>query len=259
MQNFAVVVVALVSAGPAQALSRARGSIKLDNYTLDKMLTFPGINLLVKFDKMYVKHDEREDEYKDLCMVAYEVPDFFIGEVPVQQFGDVAHAPGENDDLRERYGLKFSDFPYYRLFNEKNKDGLGYPGEVKAEDIRKWLRKNQVILPAIKTIRELDQIAHKFLHEGLPDARIEEAKKLAIEVYSKDPKAKMYVLTMKSIKEKGSENPVAFVEAEIKEVEKNLEDCRNKASCTAKKAAKMENRLKVMRVFDEAHPKNDEL
>merc|ERR1719230_144162 len=115
------------------AMGTAQGALKLDNYTLDKVLAIPGQSVLVKFDKSYA-YGEKEDEFKSLCKLAYKVPNFLIGEVPVQEYGDK-----ENDDLRERFKLKKDDFPVYFLFNEANKEGLKYEGSIKADEMAVWL------------------------------------------------------------------------------------------------------------------------
>merc|ERR1712113_25858 len=131
----------------------AQGAIKLDNYTFDKMLAIPDHSVLVKFDQSYA-YGEKEDEFKTLCKLAHSVPNFMVGEVPVQEYGDK-----ENDDLRERFKLSKDDFPVYYLFSEKEKEGAKYSGAITASDIGAWLRKQKVRMPAIGTIDELDQIA----------------------------------------------------------------------------------------------------
>merc|ERR1712087_542658 len=103
-----------------------------------------------KFDQSYA-YGEKEDEYKTLCKLAHSVQNFFIAEVPVQEYGDK-----ENDDLRERFGLKKDDFPVYFLFNQANKEGLKYTGSIKADAITSWLRRNQIKMPSVGTIQELD-------------------------------------------------------------------------------------------------------
>merc|ERR1712113_86921 len=111
--------------------------MKLDNYTLDKMLSIPDHAFLVKFDQSYA-YGEKEDEFKTLCKLSHTVPAFFLAEIPVQEYGDK-----ENDDLRERFGLKKEDFPAYFLFNNGNKDGVRYSGAIKADAMVSWLRRNQ--------------------------------------------------------------------------------------------------------------------
>merc|ERR1719230_166976 len=205
------------------AMGTAQGALKLDNYTLDKVLAIPGQSVLVKFDKSYA-YGEKEDEFKSLCKLAYTVPNFLIGEVPVQEYGDK-----ENDDLRERFKINKDDFPVYYLFNEQEKEGKKYSGAVTAADLGTWLRQNKVRMPAIGTIDELDQIAKKFMKEKA-DADIESAKTLAEGEYKTDRKAAMYVKIMQKIKEKGDE----YIETETKGVAKILE-----GKVTPEKAAEM--------------------
>merc|ERR1712176_1267037 len=136
-------------------------------------LSLPGHSLLVKFDKSYA-YGEKEDEFKTLCKLAYPVSSFLIAEVPVQEYGDK-----ENDDLRERFGLKKDDFPVYFLFSAGNKDGTKYSGAIKADAIASWLRRNQVKMPAVGTIQELDDIVKKFFKGGMASEEIAAAKALA--------------------------------------------------------------------------------
>merc|ERR1711988_143696 len=215
------------------AVGTAQGALKLDNYTLDKVLAIPDQSVLVKFDKSYA-YGEKEDEFKVLCKLAYAVPNFFIAEVPVQEYGDK-----ENDDLRERFKIDKDDFPVYYLFNEKNKEGKKYSGAVKAADLGTWLRQNQIRMPAIGTIDELDQIAKKFMKEKA-DADIESAKKLAEGDYKTDRKAGMYVKIMQKVKEKGE----GYIETETKRVAKILE-----GKVTPEKAAEMGDKMKILGVF----------
>merc|ERR1712232_909268 len=102
------------------------------------VLAIPGHSVLVKFDKSYA-YGEKEDEFKILCKLAYTVPNFLIGEVPVQEYGDK-----DNSDLAERFKLTKDDFPTFFLFNEVHKGGSKYAGSIKAADIAVWLRRNGV-------------------------------------------------------------------------------------------------------------------
>lgn len=226
---------ALATAFVAQvAEGTAQGAVKLDNYTFDKALSIPDFSYLVKFDRSYA-YGEKEDQFKEICKLAHTVPKFLVAEVPVQEYGDK-----ENDDLRERFGLNKDDFPIYMFFNKANEKGLKYTGEVKAEDIVSFLRKNQVRMPSVGTIDELDGIAAKFLKEGLADSHMQSAKKLAEEQYSTDRKAGMYVKIMQKIKEKGE----SYVAGEIDRVTKILA-----GKISIEKKAEMEDKMKVLNVF----------
>merc|ERR1711972_1240851 len=144
----------------------ALGALKLDNYTFDQVTQIPGYSFLVKFDQSYA-YGEKEDEFKLLCKTAYTANKFLVAEVPVQEYGDK-----ENDDLRERFKLKKEDFPVYFLFNEKHPAGLRYAGNVEADAIALWLRKNQIKMPAIGTIAEMDELAKQFLTSSFADEHV---------------------------------------------------------------------------------------
>mmetsp|Transcript_2421 Transcript_2421/g.2813 ORF Transcript_2421/g.2813 Transcript_2421/m.2813 type:complete len:243 (-) Transcript_2421:77-805(-) len=219
---------------PQVAEGTAQGAMKLDNYTLDKALAIPEFTWLVKFDKSYA-YGDKEDAFKEVCKLAYAVPKFMIGEVPVQEYGDK-----ENDDLRERFGMNKDDFPIYLLFNQANEKGLKYTGDIKADQLVAWLRKNEVRMPSVGTIEELDGLAVQFLKEGMADTHLEAAKKLAEEQYSTDRKAAMYVKIMQKIKEKGE----GYVAIETQRVTKILQ-----GKIAAEKKAEMEDKMKILGVF----------
>lgn len=212
----------------------AQGAIKLDNYTFDKMLAIPDHSVLVKFDQSYA-YGEKEDEFKTLCKLAYSVPNFMVGEVPVQEYGDK-----ENDDLRERFKLSKDDFPVYYLFNQENSAGLKYTGAIKAEDIAGWLRRNKVKMASIGTIEELDALVKQFLKDGMQEGTLAKAKELAEGQYSTDRKAPMYVKIMQKVKEKGE----GYVASESARVTKLLD-----GKVTPDKKSEMNDKLKILNVF----------
>jgi len=205
----------------------------LDNLTFDKALAMPGYRFLVKFDKSFA-YGEKEDEFKTLCKFGHLLPSFFIAEVPVQEHGDK-----QNNDLRERFQLEFSDFPAYYLFSEALKDGLRYTGEVKAEDIADWLRRSSIKFPAIGTIAALDDLAKQWLKSGRSDELFEKAKTLAEQEHTADPKAKVYIKTMDKIKAKGVEH----VEAEIARVNRLAE------TASEHKKAQFKDKIQILNVF----------
>mmetsp|Transcript_83948 Transcript_83948/g.187410 ORF Transcript_83948/g.187410 Transcript_83948/m.187410 type:complete len:241 (-) Transcript_83948:118-840(-) len=214
----------------------AQGALKLDNYTLDKALAIPDYSYLVKVDNTYA-YGEKEDQFKELCKMAYSVPKFFPAEVPVQEYGDK-----ENDDIRLRLGLTKDDFPVYYLFNAANKEGLKYSGPITAEDISRWLRKNKISFPSINTIEDMNILAKKFLQEGLAGEHIQAAQKLADKEHSSDKKAGVYVKIMQKIKDKGE----SYVAGEITRVQKILE-----GKISPEKQAEMKTKLRILDVFNE--------
>merc|ERR1719313_2486053 len=201
----------LLAALAPVAGASAPGSIKLDNYTIDKAVAIPGRSWLVKFDKSYA-YGDKEDEFKILCKQAFQLKDFFIGEVPVQEYGDK-----ENDDLREKFKISKDDFPAYFLFTDADRAGKKYTGAITAHDLAIWLRQNGIKMPAIGTIYEMDQIATRFMKEGgTSDADIAELKKLAEGEFKTDKKSEIYVKIAGKVKEQG----VSYVEKERERVDK---------------------------------------
>jgi len=227
-----------------QVQATAPGAIKLDNYTFDKVLAIPDHTFLVKFDQSYA-YGEKEDEFKTLCKLAYSVPRFLIGEIPVQEYGDK-----DNDDLRERFKLTKDDFPVYYLFNADNKEGLKYTGTITASDLAAWLRTQKVKMPSIGTIAELDEIAKLFVKEGMSEAQLAEAKKMAEGQYSTDKKSAMYVKIMQKIKEKGQ----SYVAGEIARVKKILE-----GKVTPEKKTELDDKTRILGVFQGLFDTKDEL
>lgn len=214
----------------------ALGALKLDNYTFDKVIGLPDISVLVKFDQSYA-YGEKEDEFKSLTKLAYSVPKFFIAEIPVQEYGDK-----ENEDVAQRFKLTKSDFPAYVLFDAANKEGLKYTGDIKADALGAWLRKNKIKMPAVGTIAELDEVVKKFMKGGFKDTEIAEAKKLAEGDYKNDKKAAIYVKIMEKVKEKGE----AYIKTEATRVEKIVS-----GKVTPEKKAEMSDKLKILTIFGE--------
>jgi endoplasmic reticulum protein 29 len=254
----AVAVAALVS----QAHATAMGAVKLDNYTFDKVIAFPGYNWLVKVDKSYA-YGEKEDAFKELCKLAHPVKDFLIGEIPVQEYGDK-----ENDDLREKLAVKVDDFPTYFLFKGSFESRVQFTGfadpravkpatwddgedgawdapmkkDITVDNLALWLRMNGVKMPAIGTITEMDELAKSFMTGGMKDTDIESAKKLAAGDHKNDSKAPMYVRIMEKIKEKGA----AYVQTELGRVKKLMS-----GKITPEKQAEMNDKVKILNVFAE--------
>merc|ERR1719313_2765501 len=171
----------LLAALAPVAGASAPGSIKLDNYTIDKAVAIPGRSWLVKFDKSYAYGDK------------------------------------ENDDLREKFKISKDDFPAYFLFTDADRAGKKYTGAITAHDLAIWLRQNGIKMPAIGTIYEMDQIATRFMKEGgTSDADIAELKKLAEGEFKTDKKSEIYVKIAGKVKEQG----VSYVEKERERVDK---------------------------------------
>jgi len=223
-------LLAMASRGDATAL----GALKLDNYTLDKVLSIPDHSFLVKFDTSY-PYGEKEDEFKTLCKLAHAVPKFLIAEVPVQEYGDK-----DNSDVAERYSLQKDDFPAYLFFTGDKPEGERYSGEVKADALAAWLRKFKIKMPSQGSIPEFDTLLKDFFGSGKKAEHIVAAKKLAEEQYSTDRKASMYVKIMEKVSAQGDE----YIAKEHARVTKLLT-----GKIAAEKKTEMEDKIKVLNVF----------
>lgn len=252
----ALLAVALIGRG---ADATAQGALKLDNYTFDKMVAVPGLTLLAKVDQSYA-YGEKEDAFKELCKLAHSVPNFLIGEIPVQEYGDK-----ENSDLMERFKLTKEDFPGYFLFKGPDSqvkfEGFADPlskkpanwdddedgtweapmrKDITGENLVIWLRKNGVKMPSIGTIAELDEIVKKYMQEGLKQSYIDEATKLAETEHKNDKKAPIYLKILAKIKEKGAD----YVEKETARLTKLLV-----GKLTDEKKAELSEKMKILAVF----------
>jgi len=246
---------------PQGARATAAGAIKLDNFTFDKMTAIPGVTWLVKFDKTYA-YGEKEDAFKALCKLAHKVPNFLVGEVPVTEHGDK-----DNDDLRERYEIPVESYPAYLMFKGSSQllakfEGFADPAarkpatwddkkdgawaapmlqEVTTENVAKWLRVQGVKFPSVGTIFELDEVAQRFVADGMKDTDLAAARALAEGEHKEDPKAAVYIKIFEKIKEKGAE----YVAKETERVQKLMT-----GNLTPEKAAQMNEKLKIMGVFE---------
>lgn len=252
-----VLTMAMLSVG---ARATAMGAVKLDNYTFDKLIATPGLTVMVKVDKSYA-YGEKEDAFKALCKLAYPVKDLLIAEIPVQEYGDK-----ENEDVATRLGVKTDEFPAYFLFKgsvESAVKFVGFPNpasskpknwddeedgpwdapmivEPTTENLVLWLRKNGIRTPSVGTIAELDEVAMRFLKEGLKDADIEVAKTLAAGAHKDDKKAPIYVKIMEKVKAKGE----AYVQTELTRVEKLIT-----GKISEEKKAELADKIKILNVF----------
>lgn len=245
------------------AQSTAPGAVKLDNVTFDKITAMPGLSWLVKFDKAYA-HGEKEDHFKELCRLGHRVPNFFIAEVPVTEYGDK-----DNDDLRERYEIASDTFPAYLLFKGSNQPVARFEGfkdpfakkpaswneekrgawsapmitDATAENLAKWLHITGVKFPAVGTIFELDVIAKRFASDGAKEEDLAEARRLAESDYRGDPKAVVYVKILEKIQTQGG----MYVAKETERVEKLLA-----GPLSPEKATQMKDKLQILKVFPQS-------
>ena len=48
----------------------------------------------------------------------------------------------ENDDLRERFNINKEEFPVYKLFRQNEDTPIDFTGEVKADELAKFVKTN---------------------------------------------------------------------------------------------------------------------
>eukprot|EP00933_Yihiella_yeosuensis_P040731 TRINITY_DN3509_c1_g1_i1.p1 TRINITY_DN3509_c1_g1~~TRINITY_DN3509_c1_g1_i1.p1 ORF type:complete len:243 (+),score=45.40 TRINITY_DN3509_c1_g1_i1:63-791(+) len=217
--------------------STAPGAVKLDNYTIHKVLSIPGFTFLVKFDQSYA-YGFKEDQFRILCKHAYSTPSVLIGEVPIQEYGD-----RENQDLKDKYlpNVEKANFPVYLLFQKGLEDPEMYAGtDGKAENIVSWMRRKGVAIPSLGTLDLLDSVAKQFIKDKFSEEHVEAAKKLAEKEFKGDRKAPMYLRIMDKVKEKGQ----AYISSEMQRIEKMLE-----GKIGAGKAGELSDKLKILQVF----------
>jgi endoplasmic reticulum protein 29 len=245
---------------PQVAVATASGALKLDNFTLDKIVAVPGYSLMAKIDKSYA-YGEKEDAFKELCKVAAPVKNFFIAEVPVQEYNDM-----ENKDIADRYGIKSEDFPGYLLFKGSKENPVkfaGFPdptskkpatwdddedGEWEApmidypstENLITWLTINGIRVPSKGTIPELNEVAKAFMTGGFSASELEKAKTMATGQFLYDPQAPIYPKIMEKVKEKGAD----YLEKELARVTKIMT-----GKLTEEKEAQLKAKVNILKVF----------
>jgi hypothetical protein len=275
LETLSLALLLLARCGESVAVKR--GALKLDNYTFDKMAMAPGLNLIVKVDKLYGYGSW--EVFHNLCDMIHKVPNTLLADVPVtlaERDAEVPiHLPPENDEITTRYGITMQDFPAYLLFPANNKDlmkpimfrdGFADPDAKKPktwdddedgqwerpvirllniENVATWLKTHGIVLPAIGTIDDLDDLVEKFMRTEKNDERktiMAEATVLAEGKHVADPKAPIYLKIMKKVLDTDDE----YVDKELARVERVLG-----ASGEMKKEQKrvMLTKQKVLEVF----------
>jgi len=249
-------IASLLGARCVEAVAVKKGSLKLDNYTFHKMAKVPGLNLLVKMDKIYGYG--KWEVFDNLCMLTHKVPNLLLADVPVVFGGRDSEVPillpPENDNLAREFNLKEKDFPSYILIKASDKenpvmfrDGFvdksakkpaswddGEDGEweppriteLNIENMVAWLETHDIRMPSIQflTITEMDELAEKFMRTSKNDDRqalLAKTVALAEEFPHKvDEKAPTYIKTMKKIMDTSDE----YVDKELARVEKLVND-----------------------------------
>lgn len=245
MNVFLAYFAILLSIFPSVVIG-AKGVVSLDHLTFDKVVEKHKI-VLVKFDKQYA-YGEKEDEFKKFAEQSATQKDLLVAEVGISEYGEK-----ENEDLREKFQVKKEDYPVFKLFKQGQKEPVDFSQSVTSEELARFVRlESGLWLGKANTLENFDKLVANFLKSGKEkyDELIEKAEEALGAVEEKNKQtAKMYVNTMKKIKEKG----VEFVTSEITRVKKLLNE---KVSDTKK--AMFKTRLDILASFsDHTEPKEE--
>eukprot|EP00397_Hematodinium_sp_SG-2012_P041833 GEMP01046156.1.p1 GENE.GEMP01046156.1~~GEMP01046156.1.p1 ORF type:complete len:279 (+),score=58.77 GEMP01046156.1:39-839(+) len=220
--------------------SASLGSIRLDNYTYDKFVNLPDIDVLVKFDKSYAYGDQ-EEEFKKLCKQAYAIPRFFIATVGIGEYGDK-----ENDDLRERFNLRISDLPHLKLY--KNREPIAFNGTLKdAAPVVLFLRQNGINISPIGSLAEYDSVVMQFVNTSasasLREELLTKSQEIAHTFKKKNNEniSQEYVRVMEKVIAKG----IDYIDTEYVRLGRLL----NGAQMNEEQKEKMTTKMRVLSVF----------
>merc|ERR1711871_167575 len=214
-----------------------KGSIELDAWTFDKIVGGDK-PVLVKFDKDYA-YGDKEDQFKELCKRLGEAgADILVGVVGVQEYGDKL-----NQDLSDKFKLNKDDFPVYKLFTKGSSVPVDYKGEVKADDLSRFLKKEAKLYIGLPgCLEDFDALAKQFV-TGDKAATKAATENAAMKLTRSDEKdsGKYYSLVMKKILERGN----GFVESEIDRLQKMVDS----GSISEEKKQFFQRRLNILPSF----------
>lgn len=195
---------------------------------------------MIKFDVAY-PYGKKHEEFTKLSAAGRGSPELLVAEVGVKDYGDM-----ENTDLAERFEVKKEDFPKVMLFVAGKEEPLVYEGDFKAEEMKKFIRRNSGIYIGLEGCLEtFDRIVDKFMisedfaakKQLLRDA--EDAWD-ALKSPSDRKIAETYVKVMRKVLEKGRD----FVKQEKTRVEGLMT-----GRITDEKKEEMQGRLNILKSF----------
>lgn len=234
----AVVAVLVAMVGVTRAIN-AKGCTPLDAWTFDKII--PKFQAaIVKFDIAY-PYGKKHEEFTKLSAAGRGSPELLVAEVGVKDYGDM-----ENTDLAERFAVKKEDFPRVMLFVRGRDDPFIFEGDFKAEELKKFIRKNSEIYIGLEGCLEtFDRIVDKFMvsedynkRKGL--LRKAEDAWDALKSPSDRKIAETYVKVMRKVLDKGRD----FVKQEKSRVEGLMT-----GRITDEKKEEMQGRLNILKSF----------
>ncbi|CAJ1392439.1 unnamed protein product [Effrenium voratum] len=182
--------------------------VNLDNHTL-KLLVGKDLPAFVRFDRDY-PYGEKADAFKALAQTAVGAK-ILIGSVGISTYGEKM-----NQDLAEEFGyktvgqeLEYGDmdktFPKFRLFPANGGASVEYTGDVTAEAMTLFLKKEAKVYFGLKgTLRDFDKLAADFVKSKDKAAVLKDAKSAAAALSGAEQEAAAYyVRAMEKSQESG--------------------------------------------------------
>lgn len=200
--------------------TNCKGCTPLDEHTFDKLVDAFRVSV-VKFDTAY-PYGDKHDEFAKVALEGADLPDFFVGEVGIKDYGDK-----DNEALGKKFSIVKDDYPAVMMFvrqsGGKPREEFKFTGEFNAANLKNFIRQNSgVYMPLAGCIEEFDKLADRMVKAGDDKSELEKilkeaeaaAAKLTEEKQKK--KADNYVKIMKKIVSDGKD----FVAKERERTEK---------------------------------------
>jgi len=220
------------------------GCVALDELSFDKVLSKFPVSL-IKFDIAY-PYGDRHDQFAQVAKDAANIPDLFVGEVGIKDYGEK-----ENSELGKRFKIERDDFPAVLVFVKNNLKGsiehfkFDNDKGFNAGNLKNFIKqKSGLRIPLKGCIEQLDNIAEKFTSTSSEEERKILRKDAEQEIKSlpEDQKknGQMYTKVMKKLTSDGE----GFLSSEETRIKKLLT-----TKLTAKKKEEMEIRLNILTSF----------
>lgn len=134
------------------------GSIELDEYTFDKVISKFEASV-VKFDVAF-PYGDKHDAFVALAKESKDIDDLLFAEVGVKDYGD-----RDNEALALKYGASKENFPIVKLFLKGKSEPIAFDDTkgFTTENLRRFIRdKSEIYLSLPGCIKDLDLLAIKF-------------------------------------------------------------------------------------------------
>ncbi|XP_059490427.1 endoplasmic reticulum resident protein 29 [Neocloeon triangulifer] len=218
---------------------QAKGSVSLDTYTFDKLISkFKAT--LVKFDIAY-PYGTKHDEFAKVAEASHLLPDLLVADVGVKDYGD-----NDNSDLAKKYDVKKENYPVVKLFVQGKAEPIDFTSkDFTAEELKKFIRSNSGVYIGLPgCLESFDALATEFVTSDVAKRKtiLRKAEDLWDTATGKSEQkaAEMYVKTMRKVIEKGDE----FVTNELKRVQNLMQ-----GKVSNDKKQDMSYRLNILQSF----------